>query len=186
MELERVLADKFFIYFRLWIPTKEAATLQPEVEATPIEVLNKKYAKFLELAKDRSIIDEFNKRNELRRANGKTELLLDEDFTPTIHLQKNKDRKICFAPWNEIDLYPNGRIDFCGWFEPTLDINNFIDAEKNSVDWNEILNSFEYVSARYRILNNDFRGCMSCCPMNSAASPIESTTKYNLERKIKI
>ena len=53
MELERVLAGKFFIYFRLWIPTKEAEILQREVESTPIEILNKKYAKFLELAKDR-------------------------------------------------------------------------------------------------------------------------------------
>jgi hypothetical protein len=51
------------------------------------------------------------------------------------------------------------------------------------VTWDGIVNSFEYASARYRILNEDFRGCMSCCPMNSATTPIAPTTKYNLDRK---
>ncbi len=183
MELERVLADKFFIYFRLWIPNKEAEIIQQEVEAIPITELNKKYAKILQWAKGRSIVAEHNKRNEIRRANGKRELSLIEDLTPTIHLKPNTDKKICFAPWNELDLYPDGRIDFCSWIEPTLNIKDFMDAEKNLVTWDAILNSFEYASTRYRILNDDFRGCLSCCPMNSATTPIAPTTKYNLDRK---
>ena len=47
MELERVLAEKFIIYFRLWIPTKDAAVIQQEVEAMPIDELNRKYEKIL-------------------------------------------------------------------------------------------------------------------------------------------
>ena len=185
MELERVLAEKVIVYFRLWLPAKEAEIIQQEVEAIPIEILNKKYEKILKLAENRSIIGEFNKRNELRREIGKNELPLVDDISPTLHLQKFENREICFAPWNEIDLYPDGRMDFCGWFQPTLNIKNFIRKKngKEFVNWDEILNSYEYISARYRILHNNFEGCQVCCPMNSVKNPVESCTKYNLDRK---
>jgi len=183
MELERVLAEKFLIYFRLWIPTKEVEILQQEVEATPLEVLNKKYAKFLELAKDRSITAEFEKRNAIRRAAGKAELDFVNDISPTLHLKKNADRDICSAPWDGLDVTPSGAVNFCCFFESTLNIKNFIDAENNRVNWDEILNSFEYASVRYRILREDFRGCQVGCPLNSATSPIAAVTKFNLDRK---
>ena len=185
MELERVLAEKVLVYFRLWLPAKEVENLQQEVEAIPLAELEKKYSKILKLAEGRNILAEFEARNKFRRENGKSELDLVTDLAPSLHLKQDSDREICFAPWNEIDLYPDGRMDFCGWFEPTLNLNNFIQTDsagKNFVDWQKILNSFEYVSARHRILNNDFRGCQACCPMNSVKNPIEPVTKYNLDR----
>ena len=185
MELERVLAEKILIYFRLWVPSKEMATLQQEVEAISIDELNKKYEKILRLAEDRNILAEWRERNRIRKTCGKNELAIVDDFSPTLHLKKLDDREICFAPWNEIDLYPNGRMDFCGWFEETLNIKNFIQTDadgKNFVDWEKVLNSFQYASARKRILHDDFRGCQVCCPMNSVKSPVEPMTKYNLDR----
>lgn len=185
MELERVLAEKILVYFRLWIPTKEAGTLQQEVEAIPIDELNAKYAHILSKAANRSVLGEIKKRNEIRRASGKHELAIVDDVSPSLHLKRTGDREICFAPWNEIDLYPDGRMDFCSWFEPTLNIKNFIQRDtdgRDFVDWEKILNSFEYVSARYRILHDDFRGCQVCCPMNSIKSPVEPVTKYNVDR----
>ena len=80
MELERVLAENFIIYFRLWIPTKEAALIQQEVEATPIDELNRKYEKILKLAEGRNVIDEFNQRNKIRRECGKNELVMIDDL----------------------------------------------------------------------------------------------------------
>lgn len=186
MELERVLAEKVLVYFRLWLPTGEAATLQQEVELIPIDELRAKYADILRKAEGRSILGELNRRNEFRRAAGKYELAIVDDVSPSLHLKQDTDREICFAPWNEIDLYPDGRLDFCGWFEPTLNIKNFIehDASGNEyVDWSRILNSFEYASARYRILHDDFRGCQLCCPMNSIKYPVEPVTKYNVDRR---
>lgn len=180
MELERVLAEKILIYFRLWVPAREAENLQQEVESIPIDELNKKYEKILRLAEDRNILAEWKERNKIRRAVGKNELSIVDDFSPTLHLKQDTDKNICFAPWNEIDLYPDGRMDFCGWFQPTLNIKNFI--QDNSADWEKILNSYEYVAARYRILNENFRGCQSCCPMNSVKNPVEPVTKYNLDR----
>ena len=185
MELERVLAEKVLVYFRLWMPTGEASTLQQEVEAIPIDVLEKKYAKILQKAQGRSVLGELKRRNEFRRAAGKFELAIVDDISPSLHLKQESDREICFAPWNEIDLYPDGRLDFCGWFEPTLNIKNFIRRDvdgKEFVDWDKILNSFEYASARYRILHGDFRGCQVCCPMNSVKYPVEPVTKYNVDR----
>lgn len=180
MELERVLAKKILIYFRLWVPVKEAESLQQEVEEIPIDELNKKYEKILKLAENRNILEEWKERNKIRRAVGKNELSIVDDFSPTLHLKQDSEKEICFAPWNEIDLYPDGRMDFCGWFEPTHNIKNFI--ENDSVDWNKILNSYPYVAARKRILREDFRGCQICCPMNSVKSPVEPVTKYNLDR----
>lgn len=185
MELERVLAGKFFIYFRLWIPPKEVAPLQQQVEETPIAVLEQKYARILELAKGRSMVDEYRKRNAIRRAQGKRELTLIEDFTPTLHLKQNSERELCSSPWDGVDILPNGNLNFCCFFEYTLNLKQFIrraDDGKEFVNWDEILNSFEYVSARYRIARDDFRGCQTCCPFNSLTFPIENTTKYSLER----
>ena len=185
MELERVLAEKVLVYFRLWVPTGEAQALQQEVEAIPIAELNAKYEKILRKAEGRSILGEFKQRNEFRRAAGKMELALVDDFSPSLHLKRIDGKDYCFAPWNEIDLYPDGRLDFCGWFEPTLNIKNFIQHDSDGrefVDWEKILNSFEYASARYRILRDDFRGCQVCCPMNSVKSPVEPVTKYNVDR----
>ena len=184
MELERVLAEKVIVYFRLWIPAKEAAIIQQEVEAIPLDELNKKYAKILQLAEGRSILGELNQRNKIREECGKNTLSLVDDISSTLHLKKVDDREICFAPWNEIDLYPNGRMDFCSWFQPTLNIKNFIQIKngKEFVNWDEILNSYEYVAARYRILHNDYEGCQVCCPMNSVKNPVEACTKYNLDR----
>lgn len=71
MELERVLRDRFFIYFRLWIPLAEAHAMQQEVEAMPLAELETKYAQLLQLAADRSVVGEFEERNRLRRAQGK-------------------------------------------------------------------------------------------------------------------
>ena len=186
MELERVLADRVLVYFRLWMPSGEAADLQQQVEEIPIGELNAKYEKILRMAEGRSILGEFNRRNEFRRACGKRELAFVDDVSPSLHLKRTADKDVCFAPWNEIDLYPDGRLDFCGWFEPTLNIKNFIRTDaagKDSVDWDKILNSFEYASARYRILHDDFRGCQVCCPMNSIKSPVEPVTKYNIDRR---
>ena len=87
---------------------------------------------------------------------------------------------MCFAPWGEIDLYPSGRMDFCGWFEPTLNLQDFI--ENDRVDWNVVLNSFPYMAARKRILHGNFRGCQVCCPMNSVKNPLEPIEKYNCGR----
>ena len=180
MEIERVLAAHVLVYFRLWIPVREAEPLQREVEGEPIEELNKKYSDLLELCRGRSPKAEFARRNELRRKQGKRELSYFEDVAPSLRLERRHGKQMCFAPWGEIDLYPSGRMDFCGWFEHTLDFTEYI--EEDGVNWERILNSFAYMSARKRIAHGNFRGCQSCCPMNSITNPLEPIDKYNCGR----
>ena len=180
MEIERVLAGRVLVYFRLWLPGKETEPLQRAVEAMPLAELQAKYADLLELSEGRSMEQELAARNAWRRRQGKKELQLNEDFLPSIQLKPRQGREMCFAPWQEIDLYPNGRLDFCGWFDPTLNLLDFVQDER--VDWERVLNSFPYMSARKRILQDDFRGCQLCCPMNSCKNPIVSINEYGADR----
>jgi|GEM_PF-1693167 len=180
MELERILAKKFFVYFRLWIPTKEADPIQAEVDAEPFGELQKRYADILKLAEGRNMKNEFDLRNRIRAEHIKKVFLFDEEWTPTIRLLEKEGKKVCFAPWQILDLYPNGRMDFCSWFRETLNIKDFIKDEK--VDWDAVLNSWEYTACRCNILHDNFGGCMPECPMNSCKSPIIPVHKYGYDR----
>jgi organic radical activating enzyme len=180
MEIERVLARKVFVGFRLWLPLKEAEPIQKEVDAVPIAQLREKYREIFELAKNRSMDKENKLRNKIRMQRGKKPLNVDEEWNASMKLVDKNNKKVCFAPWSEIDLYPNGRMDFCGWFKPTLNLNHFI--KNNKVDWNEILNSPEYMFYRKKIYEDKFDGCMDCCPMNSKNNPIIPTHKYGYDR----
>lgn len=180
MEIERVLAEHVLVYFRLWLPVKEAAPIQREVEAEPIEILKERYHDLLELCEERSPRGDFEQRNAWRKKQGKNVLTFYEDVAPSLRLARRQGQQMCFAPWGEIDIYPSGRLDFCGWFEPTLNLNDFV--EENQVDWEKILNSFEYMAVRKRIAHGNFRGCQVCCPMNSIKNPIEPPEKYNCGR----
>ena len=180
MEIERVLAGRIMFYFRLWIPGKEAEPLQEEVEAEPMEELRERYRDLLELSEGRSVEGEYRERNAWRRRMGKKELEFGEDFAPTVRLEEREGRRMCFAPWGELDLYPDGRLDFCGWFERTLDLHDFLADGK--VDWEAALNSYEYMAARKRILCGNFRGCQVCCPMNSVKNPIVGVHQYGNDR----
>lgn len=180
MEIERVLAEHVLVYFRLWIPVKEAAPIQKEVEGVPIEVLKEKYSDLLELCETRSPKVDFEKRNTWRKKMGKSVLTFYEDVAPSLRLTRRNGQQMCFAPWGEIDLYPSGRLDFCGWFVPTLNLGDFV--EENQVNWDKILNSYEFMAARKRIVQGNFRGCQVCCPMNSEKNPMEPIEKYNCGR----
>ena len=185
MEIERVLAGRVMFYFRLWIPTKEAEPMQKIVEAETWTELRDKYRDLWELSEGRSVEKEWRERNKLRRAQGKHEFEFTEDFAPAVRLSPRND-EVCYAPWSEIDLYPDGRLDFCGWFAPTLNFHDYLNgnfSENNEgFDWEPILNSYPFMAARKRILHGDFRGCQVCCPMNSVKNPIVPITKYGLDR----
>ena len=183
LELERVLAGKLLLYCRLWIPGKEAEPMQQSVEACPISELQEKYADILKLAEGRSITKEHEERNAWRRKLGKRELSWDMDFSPSLALRKCNGEQVCAAPWKELDLYPDGRLDFCGWFQPTLNLHHFL--HNGQVNWDDIINSYPYLAARKRILHGNFHGCQTVCPMNTCQSPITPVHQYGYERTLK-
>lgn len=181
MELERVLAGKLILMFRLWIPIAEVEPMQKQVEATSLSCLKEKYADILEMASNRCVDREFARRNELRKQYGKRELSFAEDFYATVRYVEHNGENICFAPWQELNLYPNGQIDACCWANPMANINDYV--VDGAVDWEHLINSYKYMSMRKKMLFKNYQDCMACCPMNEETSPAETMVKYGYERK---
>lgn len=183
LEIERVLAKKVFVNFRLWVPSEELAPMQKIVDAMPYEELVDKYGDLLELAKDRNVQKENEERNRLRREHGKKEMTFEDDYSSTLHLKDIGGQKVCSSPWEMLDLYPNGRLDFCGWYWETLNVEDYIaDGRLNIVD---VVNSPQYMILRNHFLHGNYRGCQECCPMNDVLSPVLDIHAAGVNRKDK-
>lgn len=165
LELEILLKNKIHLGFRLWVPLKELELAEKNGYEHDVAVLEKKYETIHKLSQSRSIIEEHNRRNMIRRERGKRALFLEKEISPTLRKTDIDGKRVCFAPWKEVDIYPSGRIDFCGWISETLNIRDFIYGEE--VDWERLLNSPEYKAGRKGVLEDKYSGCMECCPMIS-------------------
>jgi hypothetical protein len=176
MKLERVLAGKFFMYFRLWIPLQEQQMMQPQVEAIPMDALVEEYADILELAEGRSMKDEYEDRQRLRKEKGKKEFTFDEEWSPTIRQINVQGKVTCFAPFSSLDIYPNDVFDCCGWISPPRFVLNKAVVNKE-IDWDAKFNNIEMRSLRKNMLEDRYDICMKCCPLNpmykSAYNPHE-------------
>jgi len=180
MKLERVLAGKFFIYFRLWIPLKEAEMMQPTVEAISIEELREEYSDILELAKDRSMKKEYESRQRIRKSKGKKEFTFDEDWTPTIRQITVESKDICFAPFHSIDIYPDQKFECCGWINPRFSVNAAV--ENDSIDWEKQYNRLEMKKIRQDMLMGRYTLCQKCCPLNPTYNSVCSSHQYGYDR----
>lgn len=181
MKIERVLAKRFFVYFRLWLPLKESESIQEEVNQISTSELQKEYSDLLTLAKSRSMEQEYKERNEIRKKNGKKEFSFFEDFTPTIHqIEHNGKKKICFAPFKEIDIYPDKMVECCGWITPRIDLNKWI--INNFVNWDELFNSLQIKSIRYDMFKGCYDFCQNCCPLNPTYHECIEPHKYGYNR----
>lgn len=181
MEMERVLRYKFFIFYDLELPMKEMEIGKGWADASGTEALRTKYTELLELAEGRSIEGEFKQRNQIRKIQGKDVYTLEEDYIPELLSLQINGKRICKMPWNGIDLYPSGRVDFCGWHVPILNLYDFI--ENDAVDWNRIINSKEYKTFRSNILHDDYSGCMKNCPYNGQHKKIKSYFDYLVDEE---
>ena len=181
MKIERVLAKKIFIFFRLYMPLKELDLAQSEVEKIPIEELRKEYTELLELAKDRDMKKEYEKRQELRKKRNKKVFTFTEDYNFTVHQININNKKICFAPFKELDIYPDGMIECCSWIYPRINIKKWIKNDR--IDWNKLFNSTKIKKVRYDMLHDDFTICQRCCPLNSDYNPICEPHKYGYDRE---
>lgn len=172
IELQKLLAGHVMLFFRLWLPKEEVELAEGQVKARTIEEIRNKYITIDELAEGRSIIREHEERNRLRKIAGKRIYTLEEDMDAGLMSMQIKEISVCRAPWYELDLHPSGRIDFCGWHSPLLNIKQFI--KDDAVKWDEIINSEEYKSYRAAMLHGDYSGCLKSCPMNKQYRNIDS------------
>ncbi len=182
MEMERVLARKFNIYFRLYLPELEAPPLQAEVDAMPINKLREKYKELLELAKGRDMLKEHNERNRIRREAGKKELSFDESFNATLRLTKLNNKDVCFTPWSLVDINAAGKLSLCSWARSSTKFD-LIRNKNGRVDWGKTLNSKAYITYRKQHYNGDFTGCQQNCPMNAESGEIVPFHKYGFLRE---
>lgn len=162
LEIEKMLQGRVFVFFRLWIPLKELDNAEKKLDVS-IDKLKKKYAVIDELAEGRSTDKECRERNLLRIKNGKRKYNFWEDYMTAVHTMGVLDTKCCWSAFNMLDIYPNGRLDFCSWHIPTLNIQEFIAQGELNVD--QIINSDEFLTYRTNMLNGDYTGCMACCPV---------------------
>jgi MoaA/NifB/PqqE/SkfB family radical SAM enzyme/SAM-dependent methyltransferase len=180
MKLERILARKFFIYFRLWVPLKEVELLQDRVDAMPLSDLKAEYADILALAQNRSMLREHEERQRLRAARGKKIHTWDEDWTATIRQTEIDGQRVCFAPFKAMDIYPNGMAECCGWFAPRLRLADWI--RDGAIDWNRLFNAPQMRSLRLDMLNGGYNLCMRCCPLNPRYHMLCPPHRYGFDR----
>ena len=185
MELERVLAKKYVISFRLWLPLNCTQKLQAEVDSIPIEQLQEKYKEILELAKDRDIYKEWELRNKARKAKGKKILTIEEDLQPSLHnecrtLPDGTCKQMCFAPYKSFDVMADGTIILCGWVDWEINLNDYI--VNDSVNWAQLLNHPVYQDMRKKVLSDDYSRCMDCCPLHPKNPHLNNFLDINLGR----
>lgn len=171
IKIERVLYEKLFVSFRLWIPLKEVDLAQSEIEAIPLNELNDEYADLLELAQNRSMKGEYEKRRQLRKLHEKRQLTFDEDYNTTVKSTKIDNKTICASPFSLLDIYPDGAMECCSWIWPQrFNIKDFI--TDNTLDVDKLFNSMEMKMLRFDMLQDNYEICMKACPLNPMHHPI--------------
>ena len=164
LEIEKILKDRVRMDFRLWIPLKELTAAEKRIETVSLHELERKYKKIFMYASKRSIIGEYEQRNVFRRKKEKKEFTMEEDSNNIQSFAiKINGRMVCASPWKMIDLYPNGRMDFCGWTAPVSFLFDNIKDKRLDVD--RLINSEEFRKYRANMLNGNYKGCMTCCPI---------------------
>ena len=180
LKIERVLKDKVYFIFRLYLPLNILDKLQPEIDALDINELQNEFADVLKAAEGRSITAEYRERERIRKEHGKKSFSLIEDLAGTLHESEIVGKVCCPAPWHELDLKPNGNLRICGWHIRGINIKDFI--RNNTVDWDEILDHPHLRLMRQDVLCGNYDYCMKCCPLNSKYKKIQDPLKYYLEK----
>ena len=181
MKMERVLAGKFFVYFRLYHPTKEFGPIQEEVDQIPLDSLREEYRELLELAADRSMDNDHQKRLELQGQAGKKIVTFDEDWYMTVRQTTVGSQTLCAAPFKLLDIYPWEHADCCSWLYPPL-INAESYVHNGSISWEKLYNSPIMRNTRKRMLDGHYDRCMKCCPLNPEYNPLDPPHKYGYDR----
>lgn len=181
IEMERVLAGRFQFTFRLWLPLQELPPLQAEVDALPLEQLQREYQHLLELSEGRSIDQEHAKRQAIAERKGRKPLTIAEELYPALREMEVGGQTICFAPFKELDIFPDGRVECCGWIWPfRMRLDKY--QSEDGINWNRLFNSYLMKLTRKRMLNGDYRSCMKCCPLNPTYKPKSTVPQHGYDR----
>ena len=180
LKIERLLKDKVFFNFRLYLPLNILDGLQEETDAMDIDDLSNEFADILAAAGGRSVINEYLEREKIRKERGKKSFSFEEDFADTLHESAIAGKVCCPAPWKELDLQPDGNLKICGWHTRGINIKDFI--KNDTIDWEKLLDHPHLRLMRQDVLCGNYDYCMECCPLNSKYKKIQDPLKYYLEK----
>lgn len=143
LEVERVIKDKVFLNFRLFVPFEGLNELEKEVDMLNIWELREKYSDIVTLINDYSTLKEvYVKKTRVRKEKKKKYYSYYEEITgPTFHQRVYRNRMICENPWSHLRVYPNGNTAVCSWY-PCLDhqnLNNYL--VKGKISWRQYFNN---------------------------------------------
>jgi hypothetical protein len=98
-----------------------------------------------------------------RKEQGKKVITLAEDFRLVTPQKKTeKSGKVCFSPWKQIRIMPNGWIDMCTFRgDKAINILDFVN--NNTVDWNKVFNGAFYKFHRKNFSKGRYTGCGKNC-----------------------
>ncbi|MDR2410234.1 MAG: glycosyltransferase [Bacteroidales bacterium] len=167
LKLERLLAGKFKITFRLFRPLanfSELDNLETDVNAIPFDRLKEEYADIWELAKGRNIKEEILRRQEIRKTHNKKLWTKREEVEgATWHYKKVGNFEICHNPFNALNIKADGTFDACTKIVQRFNFNNFVAWKKS--DWNRnFINSPIMKKWRFDILHGTYNYCQKSCP----------------------
>lgn len=175
IEIEKIkilLQGHFHIQGDLYAPWGEIAIAKEIASKIPVVEIMKQYQDIYDLAAGRSVFDEYMEREKFRAQAGKKPFSFESDQRVFLQLMPVEGKEVCAHAWKQIDLFPSGGVQFCGWM--TKDLLNLQDYIKDdAVDWEQLFNAPEMRLARKQILAGDYRNCMKCCPL----IPMESRKK---------
>lgn len=181
MKLERVLAEKFFLRYTLYIPLKEVALMQDKVEEISIDDLMGEYSDIVALASKRSMKLEYEVGQAARQRVGKRGFRYEESLSATLRQEHPKSVSVCGSPFRLLDVFPDGEYECCGWIlPPRFKIAAYV--TNNEFDWESAYNNIEMRFTRQKMLEGCYSFCMKCCPRNPTHLDVCDLHRHRVDR----
>jgi MoaA/NifB/PqqE/SkfB family radical SAM enzyme len=166
MEIERLIKDKVFLNYKLFVPINNLSGLQNMVNKVPIEDLMDKYSDIVTMIKNfKSLRELYNECSMIRKEFGKKPYSYKEFLTgSTFHQKSYRGNMVCANPWNHLRLRPNGDTAICSWY-PYLKHQNIKNYMKGSlIDFDSYFNSEYRRFLRLNFRKRKYDKCMLNCP----------------------
>jgi glycosyltransferase involved in cell wall biosynthesis/organic radical activating enzyme len=166
LKLERLLAGKYEISFRLFRPLQgvsELEQMEEEVKSININELKEEYADIWELAKNRDIKQEIMMRQTIRKAHDKKLWTNREETENTcFHYKRISGRYICNNPFNALNIRTDGTFDVCTKIMQRFRFGNRKKEARLAIQ--SFINSPVMKKWRFDVLHGDWSYCQKSCP----------------------
>ncbi len=182
LELERLLKDKVFLNYRLFVPIDNLADLEFQVAKENEQTLREKYADILECVEKLPTLNElYQERTKIRNQFGKKDYSYYEEVTGTTYHQKRyRGNMICANPWTHLKVNPNGDTAPCSWYPTIKDQNLYNYMKKGKIDWESFFDNFYRRYQRYKFQKGCYVNCMHNCPGMQKISDKTFNKKYRV------